>query len=171
MDLCFNDNKNETWMLFPCLTAGGTAQGGWTLKRRGRGGLLARVIVDVNTAGLKMPYNRFMRTDKHSSRTNTNTACKHCLFTKQQPPQGTLKSPLNQPIKAYFSGQHQLPVSLHLTLHRPNIFGAERSYNTSHPLTSFTCNSWPWNNAISLDDGLKTTALRGHFTPSASLEF
>lgn len=57
----------------------------------------------------KMPYNRFMRTDKYSPfLIDLKDKHKHCMQTllfvyiktnKQKTPHGTLKSPQNRPIK------------------------------------------------------------------------
>lgn len=53
-----------SFMLFHCLTAGGTKQEAWQQQRWGRGGMLAGANMDVNNAGLKI-LNLINLKDKH----------------------------------------------------------------------------------------------------------
>lgn len=103
-------------------------------------------VETVNNAGLKIYFRcltiNCMRTDERSSRTNTNTACKHCFVykKKKKPSAGYLKvtsKPTNQSIFQWTTTSCTFTPYITLSL----IYLALKGLTTCHPLTSITPNS------------------------------
>lgn len=91
VDLCFHGNNtspgcySSVWQQVALHREGGNCKQCWSQNI------------------FQVPYNRCMRTDERSSRTNTNTACKHCFVykKKKKPSASYLKvtsKPTNQSI-------------------------------------------------------------------------